>query len=188
MNFKTIGIPTLKLFIIGTVITILLVVTNGRTAAQIVANQEKADVESRKEVLPEADDFEEKTAKLEDGTEFTYYEATNGAGFVFSASHKGYGGQVVTMTGISKDGKIEGIKLTEQSETAGLGAKWAGNDTTGQEKRGQFVGDVPDEEFKVTKDGGTIEAVAGATITSRAVTSDANDAVAMFKVVSGGAQ
>ena len=172
MNFKSIGIPTIKLLVIAAVITILLFLTNNTTEAKIAQNQADANVASRKEVLPDADDFDEKTVTV-DGVEYTYYEAKNGAGYVFSGSNKGYGGAVVSMVGISSDG---------------LGAKWIAADASGNERRAQFVGDIPESgSFAVVKDGGTIEAVAGATITSRAVTHDVNDAIAQYNAVVGGA-
>ena len=64
MNFKTIGIPTIKLLVIAAVITTLLFLTNNTTEAKIAQNQADANVASRKEVLPDADDFDEKTVKL----------------------------------------------------------------------------------------------------------------------------
>ena len=140
MNFKSIGIPTIKLLVIAAVITILLFLTNNTTEAKIAQNQADANVASRKEVLPDADDFDEKTVTV-DGVEYTYYEAKNGAGYVFSGSNKGYGGAVVSMVGISSDGKVVGVKVTEASdETPGLGAKWIAADASGNERRAQFVG------------------------------------------------
>lgn len=187
MNFKTIGIPTIKLFVIATIITALLFATNNVTVDKIAQNQADADVQSRKEVLPEADDFDEATVNV-DGVDYTYYAAKNGAGYVFSGSNKGYGGAVVSMIGISADGQITGVKVTEAgNETPGLGAKWSDNGD-GAAKRGQFVGAIPDGgSFAVAKDGGTIEAVAGATITSRAVTNDVNEAIKQYNAVVGGA-
>ena len=154
MNFKSIGIPTIKLLVIAAVITILLFLTNNTTEAKIAQNQADANVASRKE-----------------------------------GSNKGYGGAVVSMVGISSDGKVVGVKVTEASdETPGLGAKWIAADASGNERRAQFVGDIPESgSFAVVKDGGTIEAVAGATITSRAVTHDVNDAIAQYNAVVGGA-
>ncbi len=164
--------------------TALLVATNGATEAKIAQNQEESDIQSRQEVLPEADDFTEKTVTI-DGVTYTYYEATNGAGYVFSGSNKGYGGQVVAMVGISADGIITGVKVTEaDDETPGLGAKWT-SDTT---KTDQFVGMSADgDELAVVKDGGDVEAVAGATLTSRAVTADVNSAIMQYNAVVGGA-
>lgn len=184
MNFKEIGVPTLKLFVIATVVTVLLFLTNNTTEGKIAENQAQADILSRQEVLPSADGFEEATGTLADGTEFTYFEATNGTGYVFSGSNKGYGGDVVSMIGIDSEGNITGVKVTEQAETAGLGAKW-----TDAQHTAQFTGKVvADGALAVEKDGGDIVAVAGATITSRAVTADVNNAIDMFNAVTGGAK
>ena len=65
MNFKSIGIPTIKLLVIAAVITILLFLTNNTTEAKIAQNQADANVASRKEVLPDADDFDEKTVTVD---------------------------------------------------------------------------------------------------------------------------
>ncbi len=183
MNAKNILFPTLKLFAIAVVITILLVLTNGLTEERIAQNQEESNVEARQEVLPEADSFEEKTVDI-DGEEYTYYEATNGAGYVFSGSNKGYGGEVVTMVGMTPDGTITGVKVTEaDDETPGLGQKWTDSSNTEQ-----FLGEsAGNGEMAVSKDGGSVEAVAGATFTSRAVTADVNDAIMQFNAVVGGA-
>lgn len=183
MNFKEIGIPTIKLFVIATVVTVLLFLTNSTTEGKIAQNQAEADILSRQEVLPAADDFKEATGTLADGTEFTYYEATNGTGYVFSGSNKGYGGDVVSMIGIDTEGNITGVKVTEQSETAGLGAKWTDSAYTEQFSGKTASGGA----LSVEKDGGDVVAVAGATITSRAVTSDVNNAIDMFNAVTGGA-
>ena len=87
------------------------------------------------------------------------------------------------MIGIDTEGNITGVKVTEQSETAGLGAKWTDSANTQQ-----FVGKtVSDGALAVVKDGGDVVAVAGATITSRAVTADVNNAIDMFNAVTGGA-
>ena len=161
MNFKEIGIPTIKLFVIATVVTILLFLTNNTTEGKIADNQAQADIISRQEVLPAADGFQEATGKLADGTEFTYFEATNDTGYVFSGSNKGYGGDVVSMIGIDK--------RTDSAYTE------------------QFISKTADGALAVEKDGGDVVAVAGATITSRAVTADVNNAIEMFKAVTGGA-
>jgi len=188
MNFKAIAIPTLKLFAIGTIITILLFITYSKTEAKIEQNKADAAVQSRQKVLPEAKDFDEKTVTV-DGTEYTYYESTNDVGYVFSASTKGYGGQVVTMVGINAKGEIVGVLVTEAAdETPGLGAKWLGTDDANIKRLQQYYGAIPDSDFAVKKDGGTIEAVAGATITSRAVTADVNSAIAQYKAATGGAK
>lgn len=81
-----------------------------------------------------------------------------------SFSPKGYGGNVWLMVGLLPNGNIQNISVLEHKETPGLGTKM--NDT---EFKNQFIGKNPSSfNLKVKKDGGEIDALAGATITSRA--------------------
>ena len=85
----------------------------------------------------------------------------------------GYGGDVGLMVGIDvKDDKIIGVGVTTHAETPGMGAK-AKTDPS-------FVAQYQDlavkDPIKVTKDGGTINAISGATLTSRAVCNAATEA------------
>ncbi len=181
MNAKDVLVTTLKLVVISLVVTFLLVMTNGATVDKIAALQAQSAAEAKKEVLPEADDFSEESVAV-DGESVVYYTADNGSGYVFECSNKGYGGPVVCMVGISADGQITGVKLTEQNETPGLGQKALNASFTDQYKQA-----VPDAELAVGKDGGTIDAIAGATITSRSVTKSVNQAVSYYKAITGGA-
>jgi len=79
-------------------------------------------------------------------------------------SPKGYGGNVWLMVGLLPNGNIQNISVLEHKETPGLGTKM--NDTVFKK---QFIGKNPSSlNLKVVKDGGEIDALAGATITSRA--------------------
>lgn len=186
MNAKKIIVPTAILTIIVLVVTALLVLTNGATEDKIAALKTESDIAARQEVLADADGFEEATVDV-DGVPCVYYAATNGTGYVFTTSYKGYGGAVEVMTGINPDGQITGIKITSHNETPGLGAKSAGSDSFGNEWRGQYTQFTADQQLAVTKDGGTVDAIPGATITSRAVTGAVNAAFDIFNAVTGGA-
>ena len=185
MKAKEILIPTITLLIIALVTSVLLVATNGLTKDKIAELQEQANREARQAVLPEADDFIERGIVTNDA-EITFFEATNGAGYVFSTQAKGYGGAVVVMTGVTADGQVAGVKITEQNETPGLGQKALDTAFTDQYK---FA--VPEGGFVVTKSGKTadaeINALAGATITTNAVTNSVNEALEIYKLVTGGA-
>jgi electron transport complex protein RnfG len=90
----------------------------------------------------------------------------------------GYGGDVGLMVGIDiKDEKVLGVGVTTHAETPGMGAK-AKTDPS-------FVAQFKDrplaEPVKVTGDGGAINAISGATLTSRAVCSATNDAVKIYE-------
>ena len=70
--------------------------------------------------------------------------------------------------GVGNDLKCTGISIIEHSETSGLGAVAASTSSAGESFRAQFIGQ--DGNIALSKEGGSIEALAGATITSTAVT------------------
>ena len=91
---------------------------------------------------------------------------------------KGYGGDVGLMVGINiEDGSILGVSVTTHAETPGMGAK-AKEDPNFV---AQFKGKPSQEAVKVSQDGGQINALSGATITSRAVCTAATEAGEIFK-------
>lgn len=101
------------------------------------------------------------------------------AGYCVEVGPTGFGGAVDTMVGIDGDGNVTGISvISASSETPGLGAR-----STEPEFQAQFVGQVG-TEVAVTKDGGSIDALTGATITSRAV-SEGVVAAAQFAAEQG---
>ena len=74
------------------------------------------------------------------------------------------------------EGNMLGISVIDQSETAGLGAVCAAKTSAGEAFRGQFEG--VSGTVAVSKDGGELDAITGATITSRAVCRGVNAALA----------
>lgn len=89
----------------------------------------------------------------------------------------GYGGDVGLMVGIDvNEDKLIGVGVTTHSETPGMGAR-AETDPTFVS---QFKGLSLKEPLKVTQDGGTINAISGATLTSRAVCSAAAEAEKVY--------
>lgn len=99
-------------------------------------------------------------------------------GVAFETSGKGYGGDVGLMVGIDvKDDKVMGVGVTTHGETPGMGAK-AKSDPSFVS---QFKGLALKEPFKVTADGGSISAISGATITSRAVSAAATSAEDIYQ-------
>lgn len=184
LNAKEILKPTLILFVICVLVTAALAGTNLLTEGKIAEQQEKKSEESRKIVLSAADSFTE--TQTDDGT--VYHVGTAGektVGFVFETSAKGYGGDVSVMTGITADGEISGVVILSHSETPGLGAN-----AEREEFRTQYQQPVPQGELEVVKyqtpTQGQVEAMTGATITSKAVTGAVNEAVALYREIQGG--
>lgn len=88
-------------------------------------------------------------------------------------SPNGYGGDITLAVGILTDGSICGVSVISQSETAGLGAKCADKAFTAQ-----FKGIIGFVEFVKTgkTESNQIDAISGATITTKAVTEAVNAA------------
>jgi electron transport complex protein RnfG len=83
---------------------------------------------------------------------------------VIGSSEKGYSGLVKLMVGFNPDGSIKNIVVLEQKETPGLGTKMKG-----EKFIKQFRDKHPSEfNLKPKKDGGDVDAIAGATISTRA--------------------
>lgn len=101
------------------------------------------------------------------------------AGYVITTTDKdGFGGNIQITVGIKKDGTINGVSILSISETAGLGMK-----ATEPSFYNQYVNKQADK-FVISKDGGDgeqIDALSGATITSRAVTGAVNAALGYYQ-------
>ena len=90
----------------------------------------------------------------------------------------GYGGDVGLMVGIdTNDDQLLGVGVTTHAETPGMGAKAK----TDPSFAAQFRELSLEEPVNVTGDGGSINAISGATMTSRAVCTAANDAVKIYQ-------
>ena len=119
---------------------------------------------------------------LKDGdVERTFFVAVydgDPKGVAFETSGKGYGGDVGVMVGINvKEDKLLGVSVTTHSETPGMGARAK----TDPNFVSQFKGLPVKEPFKVAADGGSINALSGATITSRAVSAAATEADQIYE-------
>ena len=95
-------------------------------------------------------------------------KADNGSGWAVQSTFSGAQGSITMACGVDNDLKCIGISIIEHSETSGLGAVAAAASDAGEAFRAQFIGQGAD--ISLTKAGGSIEALSGATITSTAVT------------------
>ena len=178
---------TIALTVITLVSGFLLGAVYDITKAPIAAAQEAAKKEAWQAVFPEAslDDFvaadldqavaEQVISDL--GIIATIDEVctVGDLGYVVTTTDKeGYGGDIQVTIGITTDGTVNGVSILSLSETAGLGMK-----ATEPAFYEQYHGKQTDH-FYVAKDGGSgepIDALSGATITSRAVTGAVNAAL-----------
>lgn len=87
---------------------------------------------------------------------------------VSSFSNKGYGGKIEVLVGFLPDGTIFNTEMVSLNETPGLGDKSQKSKSNWAE---QFNGKNPESyKLAVKKDGGDVDAITAATITSRAYT------------------
>lgn len=94
---------------------------------------------------------------------YTIYSDQVRIGYAFVAAGKGYGGAINILVGLEDEGTIRGITVIAHGETPGLGAKITESFFTDR-----FVG-VAIDDVALRRDGGQIDAITGATISSRAV-------------------
>lgn len=182
LNAKEVLKPTLILVIICLVVTALLAGTNILTRGAIAAQNAKDAETSRKVALPTADSFDKSTK-----SDICYVgkKGSDVVGYVFTTESNSYGGKIQVMTGIDKDGKVTGVVLVSTNDTPGLGLN-----AQKPEFRDQYKQKVPEKGFEVVKGGGAkegqINAMTGATISSKAVTAAVNEAVTEYEKVKGG--
>ena len=202
----------LKLVIITLVAGICLGAIYGITKDPIASQEIKKQQEAYQAVFPDAADFKEVDGFSEEAAQavIAAYDnpveghegdtitsavtALDGSGsilgYIFNiTTHKGYGGDILLTVGIQADGTVNGYSVLSISETAGLGmhAKDTGDGAWGNQFAGKQV-----ESFQVVKDGSgsaddtKIDAISGATITSKAVTGAMNSCLAYFQSLEGG--
>ena len=154
------------------VVTSLLAYINLVTSPIITAAEEKAAEEARAEVLSEADGFEQLETELPEGVAEAY-KATNGAGYVFTVTSKGYGGELKLICGIRADGSIEAVKTLSHNETSGIGSRGVDNDSGYSEN---YAGKTKD-------DYNGVDALTGATISSKAYKKAVGNAFEAYELV-----
>jgi electron transport complex protein RnfG len=98
---------------------------------------------------------------------------------VSTITHKGFSGDFRLMVGFKADGTINSISVLEHAETPGLGDKMEKDKA---DWSNQFNNKYPgDFQLKVKKDGGDVDAITAATITSRAYCDAVQKAYKAFK-------
>ena len=88
-------------------------------------------------------------------------------GYAVQVTPSGFDNTITMMVGVDKAGNVLGIDVISHTETAGLGAVADAGTPAGIAFREQFIG--ASGSVSVTKDGGQMDAITGATITSRAI-------------------
>ena len=133
--------------------------------------------EDCKAVLPEATTFE----AVESATAGVQAAVKADTGWVIQASAKGFGGQVPVIVGLDADGAIVGVSFPENSETDGFGAKLY---QEGNEEAAALAASLAGKSGEVAI--GDVDAISGATISSKAVVEAVNTALSCYNEVALG--
>ena len=162
---KKIAQLVLSLTVIAAVCAAVLATVNAVTKDQIATIKTRATQNAARLVMPASvKEVEQKT-----GTDGDYFvgKGANGQPLAYAlkgVSHQGYGGDIVLMVGFLPDRTVITYQKLEAAETPGLGSN-----LTSEGFMKQFKGLPAAKDIAVTKDGGEVEAITSATITSRAV-------------------
>ncbi|QTX32256.1 RnfABCDGE type electron transport complex subunit G [Aminithiophilus ramosus] len=176
--------PAWILFIVTALTGLLLGFVQNLTAEPIRLTRERERAEALRRALPAAESFR----PVENG-DFpgivSVEEALAGGdsvGLCVTLDTAGYGGEIRLLVGIGSDGAVTGVEILSHSETPGLGAKAAG-----EAFRDPLKGMTgPVEVTKQQPRANEVEAISGATITTRAVADGLNRALDVFRQVKGG--
>lgn len=178
---KDILVPVFVLGVICIVISAALSLTNLLTAERIAELERQNREAAMAELIPNCeyvdllnDDLSDKDTSIE-----AFFEAKSGEevkGYILTVTEKGYGGDIKVMTAVSPDKKVMGVKLLSISdETPGLGQNVGKpafyNQFTDKLKDIIVVKNNADSEKN------EINAVTGATISSKATTNAVNKAL-----------
>lgn len=168
--------------------TLLLTVAYGLTKEPIAQSALEDLRQSLAQVLPASiydNNPATDTVQLQiDGKPLLVYRASKAnhvTGVAFEASHKGYSGEIRVLLGIDENGKLLGVRVLKHTETPGLGDKIEVTRTDWITRfTGLSLGNPPDAQWAVKKDGGPFDQFAGATITPRAVVTSIRDGLRLF--------
>lgn len=165
------GIPILVLTIVVCVAVAILSLVYQATEATIEEQKELKIKTMLGEIFPTLSNYE-----YEDDI-YTIYSQDEIIGYAFLAMGKGYGGNIEILIGLEDETTVKGIVIISHTETPGLGAKITEDWFTGN-----FAG-VSLDDIALKRDGGEIDGITGATISSRAVVEAVRE-TAMEKVSS----
>jgi electron transport complex protein RnfG len=175
----------ITLFVVTLVASTALAYVYEITKEPIAAARLAKKLEAIDQVVPQYDNNpvdDMYTIPATDGTDsLEVYPARENGKLVGSAirsfSKNGYGGLIWIMVGIEPDGKIKDVAVVEHKETPGLGSKMSDPSF-----KNQFMGLDPSKtSLEVKKDGGDIDAITAATISSRAFCDAVQMAVNSFE-------
>ena len=179
---KSILIPVLAILLCAA----LLLGASALTSGMYLENARELHLKDLQTLLPGATEFTVEPYSGEDANILSVHKAD--IGYVIETNTYGYAGPITVLVGVNKEGKVTGLVVREQSETLGLGAKALSDaDFLAQflNKTGSFaIGTAGVDAFSgATGEAATgeetyVDAITGATVTSKAIARCANSAIA----------
>ena len=179
-----------------------LAVVNSFTEPLIQKQQEEALQNALSEVLPGSSGVfilnnelkNQAPAEIQDlfGDIYIAISGTDGGitgidggatGLVVTVLPTGYASTIMLLVGMDATGSLTGVRVISQGETPQVGSKIAEPEFYAQEA---FAGQTVSNNLKVTKDGGNVDAVTGATVSSRAVVRGINAAFELYRSTATG--
>ncbi|MBN2480240.1 MAG: RnfABCDGE type electron transport complex subunit G [Bacteroidales bacterium] len=156
----------LSLVLISVTMSAALAFVYLKTKDPIEAAAMKKELEAIREVLPEFNS--DPVSDMIESNGIVIYPVTQNdesVGYAIKTyTDNGFGGRIELMAGFLPDGTIYGVSVLQHKETPGLGTKM-----TDPGFREQFIGKNPGNfSLQVKKDGGMVDAITAATISSRA--------------------
>ncbi len=183
--------PVVILVVISVVTTALLAITNFVSSPIIAANQAASANATRKELLAEADSFslvegDYLTSSDQSAKVTEVYEADNGVGMVLTVVTKSFGGDLTMMVGMDADGAVTGVKVTDSSDTPGVGSKDTQPDYLAQyDGLTTLTSENVKKETSVTSDGTAFEYITGASVSGTAIHKGVYLALDQFNALGG---
>ncbi|MCX7946664.1 MAG: electron transport complex subunit RsxG [Hydrogenophilus sp.] len=182
--------PAILLAAVALITSALLALANRYTASQIAAAEARDLQRLLTQVLPPAsfdNDLLADTLTLPDGPQgqpVTVHRARRLGrieAVIFRVVGRGYGGPILCLMGVDRDGTILGVRVISHKETPGLGDKieaarsdWIHSFT------GRSLANPPPARWRVKKEGGEFDQFTGATITPRAVVHAVREGLEFF--------
>lgn len=187
---KTFWYPIVFMALLTAIFTFILAYMNFTTADRVAANEEFElqakilyvfDIPIEEDSVEAVDELFSEKITLEDDV-FVYHEGESVEGYAFPVAGSGLWGSIVGYVGISEDYEtMLGLTFTQQSETPGLGGRIEEEEFLSQ-FRGLDISESSEEEYVVYSPapGGNVDAIAGATLTSKSVANFMNDDIHEF--------
>lgn len=164
----------LVLFVVSAIVSGVLGLVNMLTKDTIAAQEAAARAEAYNAVLPYDGEY---TSVEFDAEAYPTVDSVSQAGdegWVVELTFSGAQGSITAAFGVDTSYALTGVSVIDHSETSGLGAKIVEDSF-----RANFVGQT--EGMAITKDGGSIDAITAATISSRAMANAGNTAIAVVE-------